>query len=177
MTPIVLRAARLPISLWPNNAGRKADIARGPGWLVAFAWLDQDARFSDYTGMDRTITLIDGDGFVLRFDGGRDVAVIPLSPTAFDGGAGLCCHLPNGPCRVLNVMTERSRASHCVQIGGNDGAWSQNATAVFVALDEGATLHCAGQTHALGRWDSVVFETTNEIRTTGRFARLDITPV
>ena len=177
MAPVVLRAAQLPISPWPNNAGRKADIASGPGWLVAFAWLDQDARFSDYTGVDRTITLIDGDGFVLRFDDGRDLAVMPFSPTDFDGGVGLSCHLPHGTCRVLNVMTDRRHASHRVQIGACDGNWDQGGPTVFVALEEDATLHCPGQSFALGRLDSVVFEATVDIRTTGRFALFDITPV
>ncbi len=175
MKPIIQRAALLPISPWPNQAGRKADIAIGPGWLVAFAWLDQDARFSDYTGVDRTITLIDGKGFVLRFDDGRDVAVAPLSPTPFDGGLGLACHLPHGPCRVLNVMTERSRASHRVRIGADGGAWGQGGATVVVALEDGAIVSNDGQTHTLARWDSAVFETGSNIRTTGHLACLDIT--
>jgi hypothetical protein len=32
---------------WRNKAGRKADIATGADWLIGFAFLDQDAPFSD----------------------------------------------------------------------------------------------------------------------------------
>lgn len=174
MTPTILRASQLPVSAWPNKAGRKADIASGPGWLVAFAWLDQDARFSDYTGLDRTITLIEGEGFVLRFDAGQDVSVAPLDPTPFNGGVGLACHLPHGPCRVLNVMTERNRVRHRVRICSHGDARGQGATTVFVALEDGATLQVNDQTHALGRWDSMVLEMASEITATGRFACLDI---
>jgi environmental stress-induced protein Ves len=174
MTAIILRNTDLPISPWPNKAGRKADIASGPGWLVAFAWLDRDARFSDYTGLDRTITLIDGEGFVLRFDDGHDVAVSPLVPTPFDGGLGLTCHLQDGPCRVLNVMTERARFSHRVRIGSDGDTWGNGGTAVFVALEDEATLRCQGQSHRLGRWDCMVFEASGDVVTSGRFACLDI---
>ena len=59
--------ADLTVSPWRNGAGRKADVAAGPDWLVGFAWLDRDAPFSDYTGHDRTITLIEGAGFALDF--------------------------------------------------------------------------------------------------------------
>ena len=168
----ILSAAELPLSPWPNKAGRKADIASGPGWMVAFAWLDQEARFSDYTGTDRTITLIDGDGFVLHFDNGADVAVAPLSPTPFDGGLGLTCHLPYGPCRVLNVMTERGRVGHHVRIGTDGG--DRFGSGVLVALEDGAIINCNGQARALTRWDSVVAERLEDIGTTGLFASISI---
>lgn len=172
MTALIVPATALAISPWPNKAGRKADIASGPGWLVAFAWLDQEARFSDYTGTDRTITLIDGGGFSLCFDDGNVIHANRLSPISFDGGLGLTCRLPHGRCRVLNVMTERSRLSHRVRIGTQ--GWGQGQQAVMVALEDNASLACDGQTHSLARWDSAVFETYGDIRTTGLFACLDI---
>ena len=69
----VIHQAGLTISRWPNGAGRKADIATGDGWLVGFAWLDADAPFSDYTGHDRTIMLVEGPGFTLEVPGGRSL--------------------------------------------------------------------------------------------------------
>src|SRR3954469_8532988 len=83
----VIRFASLGISAWRNGLGRKADIATGPGWLLGFAFLDRDADFSDYAGQDRTITLLDGAGFVLDGDDGRAVVVDrPHRPARFDGG-------------------------------------------------------------------------------------------
>lgn len=118
-----IRFAELQKSPWPNGAGRKADIAAGPPgddgkpeWLVAFAWLDRDAPFSDYTGHDRTITLVSGVGFALDFaDAAPPLTVdAPFRPTPFDGGVPATCHLPAGPCLVLNAMSRRGLWRHRV---------------------------------------------------------------
>jgi environmental stress-induced protein Ves len=172
MTCTLRRAADLVISPWPNGAGRKADIASGPGWLVAFAWLDTDAPFSDYTGIDRTITLIDGAGFELRLDRGETLHVAPLQPTAFDGGEALACHLPDGPCRVVNVMTQRGSWQHVVRIGA--AVPTGPGVSVVVALDDGLTLRGHGQSFSLQRWDSVLIEGICDIAGSGRFATLAV---
>jgi environmental stress-induced protein Ves len=112
-----IRHAGLVISPWRNGAGRKADIAIGPGWLIGFAFLDADAPFSDYSGHDRTITLIDGPGFTLAGPGHPPLAVTqPATPTAFDGGWPVDCHILDAPCVVLNVMTARPAWRHQVDI-------------------------------------------------------------
>jgi environmental stress-induced protein Ves len=115
----MIRFADLAISPWRNNLGRKADIATGPGWLLGFAFLDGDAAFSDYTGQDRTITLLEGAGFVLDGADGSAVVVDRLHrPTPFDGGWPCRCRLLSGPCVVLNAISERARWSHAVTITG-----------------------------------------------------------
>jgi len=126
---VPIRFSDLVQSPWPNRAGRKADIAAGPmgddgkpEWLVAFAWLDAAAPFSDYTGHDRTITLVSGVGFVLEFAPAQSptqpplVVDAPFRPTPFDGGRAARCRLPGGPCLVLNAMTRRDRFRHTVSI-------------------------------------------------------------
>lgn len=124
-----IRFADLVQSPWPNGAGRKADIATGPmgddgkpEWLVAYAWLDRDAPFSDYSGHDRTITLVSGVAFILGFvppepeKPSHLVIDAPYRPTPFDGGLPATCRLPAGPCLVLNAMTRRGRFRHTVEI-------------------------------------------------------------
>jgi environmental stress-induced protein Ves len=114
---MILRHADLPASLWPNGAGRKADIATGPGWLCGFAWIDADADFSDYTGRDRTITLLQGDGFVLEFADRPPLVVDRLHvPSWFDGGWPTRCRLLGGPCVVLNANSDRALWQHTVEI-------------------------------------------------------------
>lgn len=115
MRPI--RFADLAVTPWRNGAGRKADIATGEGWLAGFAFLDQDAPFSDYAGHDRTITLVDGAGFELEV-AGRGVLRVdkPGVPLRFDGGAPTTCRLLGGPCRVLNAMTARASWTHEVEM-------------------------------------------------------------
>ena len=120
-----IRFADLARSPWPNGAGRKADIAAGPmgddgkpEWLLAFAWLDQDAPFSDYSGHARTITLVSGVAFILQFPPPHPPLVVdaPFRPQPFEGGIPAFCRLPAGPCLVLNAMSRIGRVRHEVAI-------------------------------------------------------------
>jgi len=107
-----LRATR-----WANGHGRKADIANGDGWSLAFAWLDRPAPFSDYAGVSRTITLVDGDGFVLDFTEHPPIDVSRVgAPASFDGGWAARCRLLGGPCCVLNAFSAKGRWRHTVRV-------------------------------------------------------------
>jgi environmental stress-induced protein Ves len=105
------------LSRWQNGAGRKADIASGPGWMAGFAWLDADAPFSDLSGQDRTITLLDGPGFTLDFALPHPALVVQSRhvPSQFDGGWPTRCGIL-GPCLVLNAMSVRGEWRHDVRI-------------------------------------------------------------
>jgi len=101
---------------WVNGAGRKADIAVGPGWTLAFAWLDGPAAFSDYSGFNRTITLMEGDGFVLE---GADHALTVAKigePASFDGRWKVACRLLGGPCLVLNAYSAQGHWRQTVRV-------------------------------------------------------------
>jgi len=114
----MIRFVELKQSLWPNGAGRKADILTGEGWVVAFAWLERDAPFSDYTGFARTITLVDGAGFRLRFtpETSADLLIdTRYVPTEFDGGWPTHCEIL-GPCVVLNAYSRRAGYQQTVEI-------------------------------------------------------------
>lgn len=114
---MLLRHADLPISRWRNGAGRKADVAGGAGWFLGFAWLDGPADFSHYEGQDRTITLLRGNGFALDFAEGPPLLVDrPQVPSAFDGGRACRCRLLDGPCLVVNAISERALIRHDVEI-------------------------------------------------------------
>ncbi len=108
--------ADLTETRWANGAGRKADIVVGPGWTLAFAWLDGPAAFSDYSGFSRTITLVEGEGFVLE---GADHALTVAKigePASFDGGWKVACRLLGGPCFVLNAYSAQGRWRQTVRV-------------------------------------------------------------
>ncbi len=144
----ILRFAGLETTRWRNGAGRKADIAAADGWMVGFAWLDADAPFSDYTGHDRTITLVDGPGFSLVFTGAELVVDQPRVPTAFDGGAAAQCRV-RGPCLVLNAMTPRDRFLHSVEVGAPGEVVCVADEIGFAVVLEGMTPCGAGALDAL----------------------------
>ena len=112
-----LTFATRTLSRWPNGAGSKADIASGPGWMAGFAWLDVDAPFSDLSGQDRTIMLLDGPGFSLDFTQAHAALFVRSRniPRSFDGGWPAQCRIL-GPCLVLNTMSVRRQWRHDVWV-------------------------------------------------------------
>ena len=144
MAAALIPFAGLAVSRWRNGAGRKADIAAGPDWLVGFAWLDADAQFSDYAGHDRTIALIEGPGFTLDFGSSRPALVArrPYVPSTFDGGWVARCRVPDGPCMVLNAMTARDAWTHRVTVAPAAAipAPSPGGVAFLVVLEGSVTI-------------------------------------
>ena len=138
MTAEIIQVDGLTVSRWRNGAGRKADIATTADWHVGFAWLDAAAPFSDFTGNDRTITLIEGDGFELDFKDKPTLRVAALyQPSPFDGGWPTLCSLIGGPCVVLNAMTARFAYRHSVVIAdlaALPALASDPATVVFLVV-------------------------------------------
>lgn len=106
-----------------------AEIADGFDWRVSVADVDAGGPFSAFPGIDRVITLVEGEGMVLTVDG-TPHAVGPLSPFAFSGDAATDCRLTAGAVRNINVMTRRSRATAHVRI-------------INLATARGAELACA----------------------------------
>ena len=160
MTLEITRFSALPTSPWRNGAGRKADIAGTADWNVGFAWLDADAPFSDFSGQDRTITLLDGPGFRLDFAGAEALVVdAPFRPAAFDGGRPTHCVLLGGAGLVLNAMTARARYRHAISVSGSGAVTEVElgmAEAVFVVLLAGtATVSSATMSGELTARDSV----------------------
>lgn len=167
------------MSRWRNGAGRKADIASGPEWLVGFAWLDADAPFSNFAGHDRTITLVEGPGFTLDFGPSRPALVVrrPYVPSAFDGGWPARCRVPDGPCMVLNAMTARSAWTHRVTAvsAATQVAPALDGSAFLIVLEGSVTI--AGQT--AGPRDAFRIDdvTTPDAGTAARAALICIAPV
>ena len=156
----VIPYAGVPVSRWVNGAGRKADIAAGDGWMVGFAWLDTDAPFSDYSGQDRTIMLVEGPGFTLDFDAGRSLTVTtPFVPTPFDGGWPAFCRIA-GPSRVLNVITQRDRLAHSFVVTDATGAVPSASALAQILVALGGTVHLSDPTATatLGAWDGLRFD-------------------
>ncbi|MGW7271669.1 HutD family protein [Streptomyces sp. NPDC054864] len=114
---------------WKNCGGTTREVAsgvvRGPlgavepvngfDWRVSVADVEAGGAFSSFPGVDRVITLVEGEGMVLTVDGIQEV-VSPLSPFAFSGDAATDCRLEAGAVRDLNAMTRRGRATARVQI-------------------------------------------------------------
>jgi environmental stress-induced protein Ves len=103
---------------WRNGGGVSRVIAGGDedGWRISVAAIDGDGWFSDYTGYDRTIVPVTGEGVELVFDGSRKRLDRLFEPFAFAGELRTWCRLLNGPVSDFNVVTQRSRWKHTVNV-------------------------------------------------------------
>jgi hypothetical protein len=103
---------------WRNGGGETIELATYPrdakygafDWRVSLARMDCDAPFSVFAEVDRTISVIDGDGVDLAFG---TTPLIHLTRedvlAAFTGEQNCNCHLLGGPVTALNVMVARRR--------------------------------------------------------------------
>ncbi|MDI2126165.1 HutD/Ves family protein [Yinghuangia seranimata] len=105
----------LPAGRWRNGGGATREIVSWPsdaeefGWRASVADIDRDGPFSAFPGVDRTFTLVEGDGVRLVCPGEFDRPVAPGEPFAFSGDLALDAELAGGACRVLNLMVRRGR--------------------------------------------------------------------
>lgn len=108
---------------WKNGGGVTAEIAAFPanasmedfGWRISMADVAADGPFSCFPGVDRTLTLLEGQGMVLEIEGQGRRELDPASPPlSFAGDVPVMARLADGPVRDLNVMTRRGRFSHSV---------------------------------------------------------------
>lgn len=158
---------------WKNGGGTTREVAagvvRGPlgavepvdgfDWRVSVADVETGGAFSSFPGIDRVITLIEGEGMVLTVDGVPE-AVSPLNPFAFSGDAATDCRLAAGAVRDLNAMTRRGRATaqvRIVAVTSEAGMRCEEGEVLLVmAATEGITVGGPdGQDTVLGRLDCV----------------------
>src|SRR3954452_2619861 len=120
----IIRAADCRTTPWKNGGGSTTEIAIGPAgaslenfdWRISMARVAADGPFSDFPGIDRTLTVIEGGGMVLRVG---DDAPLTLSrgsaPVSFAGDMPTSARLTAGAITDLNVMTRRGRFGHRVE--------------------------------------------------------------
>jgi environmental stress-induced protein Ves len=100
---------------WRNGGGETTELLAEPGpggrflWRLSIADVASSGPFSDFSGYERHILLLSGNGFVLRFPEAPARRLDRrLEPFAFDGGWHAECELIDGPVRDLNLMVARS---------------------------------------------------------------------
>jgi environmental stress-induced protein Ves len=110
----IIRYAELRAEPWRNKGGVTRELASHPkaasaqdgawDWRVSIAEVSKAGAFSTFPGMDRVLTVIDGELLLLTVDGAEH----PLEkyrPFRFSGEADTASALPTGDIRDLNVIT------------------------------------------------------------------------
>ena len=106
--------ADLPVSPWRNGGGETREITSQPpgnaefGWRASIATIAQDGPFSAFNGIDRSITLLEGDGVHLYSEGLIDHQLQRIGePFAFSGDVALEARLLGSSSQDFNIMTRR----------------------------------------------------------------------
>ncbi len=217
----IIRYAELKAQPWRNGGGVTREVAShpagapsGPGtrdggwdWRVSIADVSKAGDFSAFPGMDRVLTVLEGELLLLSVDGAEH----PLEkyrPFRFSGDAAAAGSLPTGDIRDLNVITRNGafkgytsiielskKRAHPV-FGGQLGILLQGQAAVTPGTagagqadvapadvePSGSAAGAAGtpaEPTTLGRYDAVVGSDTDtpEILGRGFLAVVSIDPV
>ena len=118
----VVRFADLTPMPWRNGGGVTREVVseggagtQGFDWRISIADVSAAGPFSAFPGVDRILTVIEGEGMHLVIDG-VEHALGLHEPLSFDGASRTECTRLRGPVRDLNVMTRNDRLSASVAI-------------------------------------------------------------
>lgn len=175
----VIRKSSYKVAPWKNGGGTTHEALRMPSsgdpfrWRVSIAHIDSPGPFSDFTGYNRTMVLLQGAGVELRFtDGTRKVLRKVGDVAEFDGALAAHCELLHGPCVDLNLMISKTdgaavRVERFIETLALSAA--RDETLLIFAIDRRVTLEInRGKTVALEPWDLAVLS-----HGTGRLRRLE----
>ena len=120
----ILRAVDYRRMPWKNGGGETTEIAVWPedsglddfGWRVSMARVERDGPFSAFPGVDRTLSILEGEGLRLAIAGRPAVELDGgAAPYSFPADQPTDSALMGGPVTDLNVMTRRGRFKHAVR--------------------------------------------------------------
>ncbi|TWB51844.1 hypothetical protein FBZ98_105327 [Rhizobium sp. ERR 922] len=120
----LLRASDHKRMPWKNGGGETVEIAVSPDgagladfdWRVSMATVATDGPFSVFPGIDRTLSILEGEGMTLFIEGRAPERLTQASePLPFAADAPTSATLIDGTITDLNVMTRRGRFTHSVR--------------------------------------------------------------
>ncbi len=141
---------------WKNAGGTTTELALHEEgaqclWRLSVADIERSGPFSDFSGYERIIMLLEGDGMELTLDGAHVERMDePFRPFTFDGAAKTQCRLLGGAVKDLNLMVDRERAQGSVTARtiAAPVALPLHASWVIVYVLHGAvTISCAESLH------------------------------
>lgn len=142
----ILRNADHKRMPWKNGGGVTVEIAISPinapvdnfDWRISTATVANDGPFSIFPDIDRTLSVLEGNGIVLDVEGAETTLKRETAPFAFAADASSGARLIEGPITDLNVMTRRGNFAHQVErIDVNDS--------VIVEAESGTVLVFCGE--------------------------------
>ncbi|MCA0023144.1 MULTISPECIES: HutD family protein [unclassified Mesorhizobium] len=163
----VLRAAEYKSMPWKNGGGVTTEIAVSPAdagldafdWRVSMARVESGGPFSSFAGIDRTLSVLEGEGIVLDVAGQPPARLTAASaPLSFPADRPTGAELIAGPITDLNVMTRRGRMRHSVErlVISNPLEIGTESRATLVLCLGGEVVVAAAEPVRLGHLDALL---------------------
>lgn len=104
---------------WKNGKGKTTELAISKNgsmddfdWRLSIASVTEDGPFSDFSGYERNLILLEGLGIELVHDAVQiDILDKPLAISSFNGASKTQGKLIDGPIKDFNLMTKKSKYS------------------------------------------------------------------
>lgn len=153
---------------WKNGGGVTIEIAIHPihasvdnfDWRISTASVANDGPFSVFPGIDRTLSVLEGNGIVLDVEGAKTILTQDSQPHCFAADASTNACLIDGAITDLNVMTRRGVYHHRVEridINNQSVKLIQDAQNFLYMATGTATLKFGTQSQSLSARDCAVF--------------------
>jgi environmental stress-induced protein Ves len=151
---------------WKNGGGITRELACYPVgasmndfiWRVSIADVSASGPFSSFPGVDRVITLLDGDGMQLHFGHGTQHTLTDkLLPYAFRGEDKVDAQLTGSPSRDFNLMTRRNVALGKVEIRHTAGVIDHRLSALLLFCARGQW-QISSAKHTLQQGDTLLID-------------------
>ncbi len=102
---------------WKNGKGQTTELAISENgtinnfdWRLSIASVVEDGPFSNFSGFERNLILLEGEGIELTHDVEHvDILDKPLSVSSFNGGSKTVGKLIDGPIIDFNLMTKNGK--------------------------------------------------------------------
>lgn len=164
----LLRSSDYKRMPWKNGGGETTEVTVSPAgagldafdWRISMALVKGDGPFSSFSGIDRTLAILDGAGMRLDIAGARHDLTRASAPLAFPADVPTDAVLMDGAITDLNVMSRREAFRHKVERFelGAAATFTADADVVAVLADTGRITVTAPETVALGPRDTVIFD-------------------
>jgi environmental stress-induced protein Ves len=151
----VLRADTYRSMPWKNGGGLTTEIVVSPAgaglddfdWRLSMAKVESGGPFSSFAGIDRTLSVLEGEGISLSIEGKAPAKLVRASPPLpFPADVSTDAELIDGPVVDLNVMSRRGRCGHSVERIELFGAMNidpRARTVLLFSLQGGVEVHAS----------------------------------
>lgn len=164
----ILRQDDYKVMPWKNGGGTTTEIWVEPlgaglagqpfDWRVSIADVASDGPFSKFSGYDRHIMLLEGQGMRLETEANGVIDLAPFRPAAFSGDWAVSGRLADGPVRDFNLMVARRFGQGtlaCQKLTAPLPLTGDGAVRLIHAIDGEVAL--GG--HVIGAGETVILET------------------